>query len=307
MGALSALSALSGLSCVAGGDSGATKPVNTVSPSVSPSTALIGDTIDVSNGVWSGGGGAIVYTYAWRTGGIPNGGTGSTYVVQASDNNQNVDCVVTATNSAGSTNQAASNQCAVAQPAPINTAQPQVSPMSVAWGSVISCDGGTWDGFDISLSYQWVGTSGPISGATSSTYTTQSSDVAGGGGINCNVTATDGLSQQTTAMSGNGEVTAQQLQGPTITLIAGSAAASTITITFTSNGPTPVGLLLNATDAAGNSGQDTNAVSPDVVPMSGGSPPSQNQNFSGTIVNQGDGSIYEDSDPVPFGPGSYGP
>lgn len=72
-------------------------------------------------------------------------------------------------------------------PAPENTVAPVVSG-SETQGSTLSVTTGTWENAD-SFAYQWVNnTDGDISGATSSTYVLQSSDL--GDTIKCRVTAT---------------------------------------------------------------------------------------------------------------------
>lgn len=71
---------------------------------------------------------------------------------------------------------------------PTNTVVPAISG-TLAHGSTLTATNGTWTGSSITYSYQWMSGSAPISGATSSTYVTQASDV--GNMITCVVTASN--------------------------------------------------------------------------------------------------------------------
>lgn len=72
--------------------------------------------------------------------------------------------------------------------APVNTVAPAISG-TLAHGSTLTSTTGTWTGSSITYSYQWYGAGAAISGATSSTYVTQASDV--GNMITCVVTASN--------------------------------------------------------------------------------------------------------------------
>lgn len=81
----------------AGGPSG---PVNTVAPAIT-GTAKIGSALTCSTGTWTG---ADTYARQWlRDGAEIAGQTGSTYVLQAADDNKAITCMVTATGVSGST------------------------------------------------------------------------------------------------------------------------------------------------------------------------------------------------------------
>jgi hypothetical protein len=79
-----------------------TAPVNTTAPAVT-GTASQGSTLNTTNGSWANS--ATSYTYQWQDDGTSNigGATSTTYVAQTSDIGHTIDCVVTATNVAGST------------------------------------------------------------------------------------------------------------------------------------------------------------------------------------------------------------
>lgn len=68
---------------------------------------------------------------------------------------------------------------------PVNTAAPVISG-TLAHGSTLTSTTGTWNPTG-TYTYQWLSAGNPISGATSSTYVTQASDV--GNMIICVVTA----------------------------------------------------------------------------------------------------------------------
>lgn len=79
-------------------------PVNTVAPVIS-GTNIVGQTLSCTTGTWTGGG-TITYAYQWKRNGTNIlGANSSTYVLVQADagNTANITCVVTATNSGGST------------------------------------------------------------------------------------------------------------------------------------------------------------------------------------------------------------
>lgn len=82
-------------------------PANTVAP-VASGAANVGVTVSVTNGTWAYD--PTSYAYAWQDSDDGEGGwsaindaTSATYLVDAADENKHIRCVVTATNSAGST------------------------------------------------------------------------------------------------------------------------------------------------------------------------------------------------------------
>jgi hypothetical protein len=88
------------------------RPVNTAVPAVMPQTANVGDALTCTMGEWTGE--PDSYTYSWRHAGDPAEiATGDSYTTVAGDAGTSVQCVVTATNSAGSTAASASNAVAV--------------------------------------------------------------------------------------------------------------------------------------------------------------------------------------------------
>ncbi len=73
---------------------GGEPPVNTIAP-VASGTGASGQTLSVTDGTWTGTL-PITYTYQWRSDTVNIGGaTSDTFLVTASEENTNVDCVVT--------------------------------------------------------------------------------------------------------------------------------------------------------------------------------------------------------------------
>lgn len=88
------------------------KPVNVDVPHVT-GTGAVGQSLACTTGIWSYS--PTSYTYAWQRAGTPiAGATSSTYLLVAADSTKAVGCIVTATNTAGSTAAPISNTIAVA-------------------------------------------------------------------------------------------------------------------------------------------------------------------------------------------------
>jgi hypothetical protein len=185
---------------------GVVAPTNTVAPVVSGSLTE-GGTLSTTNGTWTGS--PTGYTYQWHNSSTGNisGATSSTYVTQSTDLTDNIYCIVTATNAAGSTNANSNTVGPIVPPVPVNSVAPVVSG-SLTQGSTLTTTNGTWTNSPTSYHYQWYNSStGAISGATSSTYATQASDV--GDDIYCAVTAINAGGDSTPADSNSvGPITA---------------------------------------------------------------------------------------------------
>ena len=101
----------------------------------------------------------------------------------------------------------ASNAPSRETPPPVNSVAPVVTGNATV-GSSLSVSNGTWINAPESYSYQWYKTSvGLISGATSSSYTVQSSD--DGYRLYCVVTATNGGGSATATSNTTSVVTYQ--------------------------------------------------------------------------------------------------
>jgi hypothetical protein len=195
-------------------------PVNVTPPTIS-GIAQQGQTLHASPGTWLDS--PTSYSYQWQDcfssscSDITNA-TSSSYTLQSTDVGDTVDVVVTATNAGGSAS-ATSAQTQTVTPAPpppppSNTAAPVISG-TAQQGQTLSTSNGSWTNSPTSYAYQWQdcasGSCTNISGATSSTYNLQASDVgdtidvvvkasnAGGSG-----SATSAQTQTVTAASSGG-------------------------------------------------------------------------------------------------------
>src|SRR5208283_2601130 len=122
-----------------------------------------------------------------------SGATSSTYVPVTGDIGHTISVAVTAANSKGSSSPATSAATAAviaAAAIPVNSALPVISGAAQE-GQTLTTTNGTWTQSPTSYAYQWYDsdTSTAISGATSSTYVLQASDV--GHQIKVSVTATN--------------------------------------------------------------------------------------------------------------------
>lgn len=97
------------------GIKGATPPSNDALP-VASGTTRVNEAVSCTTGAWSGTA-PISYSYQWqRSGANISGATSSSYVLVNADLGSNVQCVVTATNSAGSVSVTSNSIGPVAEP-----------------------------------------------------------------------------------------------------------------------------------------------------------------------------------------------
>jgi len=164
-------------------------PKNTIAPVIS-GTAERGETLTSTTGTWTGTG-TITYAYQWKRNGVDiSGATASTYVLVVADDNANMTCVISATDTEG-TKSATSNTLGPVLAAPLNLTSPVASGTAQV-GQTLSTTDGTWQGIaTITFAYQWRRDAVNISGATSSTYTLVAADYTTD--IDCVVTATNSL------------------------------------------------------------------------------------------------------------------
>lgn len=185
-------------------------PTNTVAPVVSGTATDKNGTLTTDNGTFTGTG--LTYTYQWQrcsdtstscsTGTWQNisGATSSSYTPQDADTSFELDVVVTATNSGGSASGTSAATANVASITPSNSTIPVISGTTTD-GQTLTTTPGSWTGSSsFTYTYQWQQCSGSssltcsggtwnnISGATSSSYIAQDTDV--GLPIQVTVTAT---------------------------------------------------------------------------------------------------------------------
>src|SRR5439155_23060764 len=134
-------------------------PVNTPAPEV-VGNPLVGERLVCAGGSWSGN--VSKFTYRWLREGIQvaAGVIEDTYKVTAADQGTSLWCVVTATNSSGSTEAESSNSVTIPghkpETPPRNTSPPEVSGKPSV-GETLSCSPGTWSGTPPpAFTYQWV-------------------------------------------------------------------------------------------------------------------------------------------------------
>ncbi len=186
-------------------------PVNTAAP-VMTGQALQGQTVTASTGSWSPT--PTSFTYQWQRstdGGSTwtniSGAIASSYTVASGDLGDQIQAVVSATNSYGTT-PARTTPATVGSGAPAITAGPTVSGHPDQ-GQVLSAVS-TWNPAGASYTYQWQSSSNSgstwtnISGATSSTYTLVSGDL--GNLVRVSVTAVNSFGSATAASSGVGPI-----------------------------------------------------------------------------------------------------
>ena len=201
-------------------------------------TAEQGQVLSTTNGSWTNS--PTGYAYGWEdcdssgAGCVTiSGATSSSYTLTAGDVGHTVRSVVTASDSGGSTSASSAATGVVASSsgsgagAPVNTGLPLVSSTGpqVA-GSTVSASVGSWSNAPSSYSYQWEDCvqsrptalqCAPISGATSGSYTLQSSDV------------NNTVAVRVTASNASGSASASSIQ----TGMIGAAGTHTYYISYT--------------------------------------------------------------------------
>src|SRR5262249_5156293 len=150
-------------------------------------TAKVGQTLNVSNGTWTGD--PTGYRYHWQrctsASSCTNisGATSQTYVIHAADAGDTLRAVVTATNAAASsTANPNMSDTAAASGAPTSPRAPS-TPGDAVVGSTLTADPGTWSGTPTGYRYQWLQCDGAggacvqVTGATGKTYGVRLADV----------------------------------------------------------------------------------------------------------------------------------
>jgi hypothetical protein len=204
-------------------------PVNTALPVVTGTTTQ-GQVLSSTTGTWAGTA-TITYARQWKRcdsvgGSCTNisGATGTTYTLVAADVGNTIKLTVTATNGVGNTAADAATTAVVAPLPPSNTALPTITGTAQD-GQTLTSTTGTWNGTTpLTYSRQWrrCDSAGAnctdISGATATTYTATSADVASK--IRVVVTATNGAGSANATSAATAAVTAvapANTAAPTIT------------------------------------------------------------------------------------------
>jgi hypothetical protein len=216
-------------SASAQGAAAATPPANTSPPAIT-GTVVVGQTLTVTSGSWTGDA-PITYAYQWRRcndAGAScsdiSGATGSTRVLTTGDAGYTLRVQVTATNGAGSSAvQSGATAKIISLLGPENTSEPTISGVIVE-GKTLTGTTGSWSGTTpIAYAYQWVrcGSDGGagdgsncayISGAKGTSYVLTKDDV--GYRLRLRVTAANSVGQQTVASNPSGTILASSTSAP---------------------------------------------------------------------------------------------
>jgi hypothetical protein len=138
-------------------------------------TARVGNGLSVKTGTWDSG---VSFSYLWLRGGAAiSGATGSTYTLTSDDAGQAVSVRVTASKSSHLKVVRTSTTVSIPLQTLALSPNPTVNGNAELVGNELSANNGTWDS-GVSFSYQWLRGGVVISGATGSTYTLTSLDVA---------------------------------------------------------------------------------------------------------------------------------
>ncbi|HEV3284764.1 MAG TPA: hypothetical protein VG010_11230, partial [Solirubrobacteraceae bacterium] len=189
----------------------ASVPINTALPTIT-GTAKTGQTLTAGNGTWTES--PTGYAYQWQR--CDKAGancaaiseaTKQTYLVAQADVESTLRVAVTATNSAGPSAPASSNQTAevINASAPANTALPTITGTAKT-GQTLTAGNGSWTESPTGYAYQWQrcdiagANCKPIAEATKQTYGLVSADL--GSTIRVTVTAANSAGKSSPATSG---------------------------------------------------------------------------------------------------------
>lgn len=161
-------------------------PDNTAPPTLSGS-AVVGQTLTVNTGTWTGNN--IIYTYSWYKGNEPiYGANAATYVPTANDVGYAILCTVSGDNSSGGETANTAYTSNVVGNSPTYSVAPAISGTANV-GQVLTVTTGTWStAVAIAYQWKWAHTRTNIYGATNNTYTVNIEDQ--GRTLTCMVTAT---------------------------------------------------------------------------------------------------------------------
>jgi hypothetical protein len=236
-----AITAVAALAAIAGARSLDT-PQNTSTPVIDGST-VVGQTLAVSNGAWSGS--PTSYSYQWQrcdqsVNGCVNisGADNKTYALQSADAGRRLVALVTAANSSGkATVNSKPTEVVSTSGAAQSTARPSITGTPKV-GEELVANRGTWNSATSSFAYQWQrcdqngANCASINGATGRTYGVRTADaghtirvVVTGTGSSGSATAT---SDRTNAIQALAQQTPQPADNNPCSKLAASAASSTV-------------------------------------------------------------------------------
>lgn len=214
-----------------GGGGGINAPANTTLPVIA-GTAQVGQTLVVSNGLWTQN--PTTYAYQWKSNGVNVGTNQSSYLVQSTDLGHTITCVVSATGATGTGSATTAGTAAVIAAGgsiPVNTVLPAITGSPVV-GATLTCSQGTWSNSPTSYAFQWK-SGGANVGLNQATYSPIGSDA--GNTITCAVTATNANGSATATSAATAVVTVNAItfdatsKNANITLSNGNLTASLLT------------------------------------------------------------------------------
>jgi Big-like domain-containing protein len=234
-------------------------------PVISGTPVQQGNTLSVSTGTWNNNPSGFGYVWEDCDGSGNNctaitGANSSTYTLKAADVGGTIVAQVTASNAGGQNSATSAAVGPVLPLAPtIGAAKPAISGTPVQQGNTLSVSTGTWNNDPTGFAYLWedCNSSGtncsPIAGATSSTYTLQSSDV--GHKVLSQVTASNAGGQNSASSAAVGPVLpAAPTIGtaPGITGTAQQGQSLTVSNGTWGNNPTKFAYAWQDCDSSGN-------------------------------------------------------
>ena len=168
-------------------------PVNTSIPTLTGS-AVVGETLTVNNGIWTGN--SIVYTYSWFKNNEPIYGANlGTYVPTSNDVGYAILCTVSADNAAGGDTANTLFTANVTSNAPVCSVLPTITGTANV-GEILSVSTGTWTGSPtFTYQWQWAHLRANIHNANTNSYTVDQEDY--GRTLTCAVTGSSSGGQTT--------------------------------------------------------------------------------------------------------------
>jgi hypothetical protein len=165
---------------------------------VATGVPVVSRTLSCSEGTWTHNPTAIAFT--WLRNGAPIPGAESpTYKTVAADQDNDVTCEVTISNTAGSKEALSNNVLIGPEVAPAFTTQPGLSG-TAAVGSTLSCAEGAAANYPLSTAFAWLRDGTVIPGQAGTTYNVAAEDA--GAMVSCRVTMTNGAGSASASSNG---------------------------------------------------------------------------------------------------------
>jgi Carboxypeptidase regulatory-like domain len=212
--------------------------ITSATPTITGSAAF-GQTLTAVPGAWAPT--SVSLAYQWlRDGTAISGATSATYVATAADLTHQLSVAVTGTESGYPPVAQTSASTSTVIPATLTTATPTITGDTTV-GKVLTASAGTWGPTPVALSYRWSSSaSGPITGATGSTYTPVAGDEGSTLTVTVSGTKTGYATQSLTSAATSAIGVSIHTFTPGTPSIAGTPTAGTTVTVQTGNwSPTP--------------------------------------------------------------------